>query len=288
MAVLYIDRIHGSPELDLKLEISGNLVTATLYSANNYGGHFAYPNGIIYDISAGGVGFSVNTGKFSYSTGGQVIKTGSGTIGPGTLEVRTTCTGRGSCFDPDHIGVPTYNEAKSSEINAANLTVYPISSSYMSKVLDNTLVLSYVMSTPPSNLNLSRTYLESPMTVSYTLGTGAFQKIVYGVKTSAQGSTIFMSETTNMDITLSDYELLTSYNGFINSGFNFPNSTAYMYIELQTESGNISSNFDITVGGTGWTKIGDAWNRCVPYKSDIGRPCVMYMNVGGVWKRGQP
>lgn len=35
MAVLYIDKIHGSPELDLKLEISAKSVNATLYSAEN-------------------------------------------------------------------------------------------------------------------------------------------------------------------------------------------------------------------------------------------------------------
>ena len=36
MAVLYINKVHGAPELDLKLDISGNSVTATLYSANDY------------------------------------------------------------------------------------------------------------------------------------------------------------------------------------------------------------------------------------------------------------
>lgn len=288
MAVLYINKVHGSPELDLKLEILGSSVTAMLYSANNYGGNFAYPNGINYDISAGGVGFSINTGRFSYSTSGQVIKTGSGTIGSGTLEVKTTCQGKGSCFDLDHIGVPSYNESKSSDINTDNLTIYPISSSYTGKLLDNTLILSYGMSTPPSNLSLIRTYLESPMAVSFSLGSGAFQKTLYGVKTSAENSTIFVSETTNLNINLTDHELLTAYNGFKSSGFNFPNSAAYMYIEVQTESGNISDNFSITVGGTGWIKSGSAWNRCVPYKLDSGKPCIMYMNIGGVWKRGQP
>lgn len=288
MAVIYINKVHGSPELDLKLEISGNIVTATLYSANNYGGNFAYPEGIIYSISAGGVGFSINTGRFSYSTGGQVIKTESGTIGSGTLEVRTTCHGKGSCFDSDHTDVPSYNESKSSDIDTNRLTVYSVSSSYMSQLLNNVLILSYSMATPPSNLSLSRTYLESPMTVSFSLGSGAFQKILYGVKISAENSTIFMSETTNEEIILTDYEILTSYNGFINSGFNFPNSTAYMYIEIQTESGNIADNFSITVGGTGWIKSESTWNRCVPYKLDSGKPCIMYTNIGGIWKRGQP
>ncbi|MGN1043522.1 MAG: hypothetical protein ACI4PR_01800 [Acutalibacteraceae bacterium] len=288
MAVLYINKVHGSPELDLKLEISGNFVTATLYSANNYGGNFAYPNGINYDISARGIGFSINTGSFSYSKSGQIIKTGSGTIGSGALEVRTTCQGKGSCFDSDHTNVPSYNSGKSSDVNTENLIVYPISPSYMSKVLDNTLILSYVMSTPPSNLNLSRTYLESPMFVSYTLGSGAFQKIIYGVKLSADSSTIFMSETTNLNINLTDHEILTAYNEFKSCGFNFPNSTAYMYIEIQTESGNISNNFSITIGGTSWIKNTNSWSRCVPYKPDVGKPCIMYTNIGGIWKRGQP
>lgn len=288
MAVLYINKVHGSPELDLKLEISGNVVTATLYSANNYGGNFAYPEGIIYDISAGGIGFSINTGRFSYSTSGQIIKTGSGTIGSGTLEIRTTCNGKGSCFDSDHGGLPSYNDSKSSGIDTDRLTVYPVSSSYMSQILNNTLLLTYAMSTPPSNLSLSRTYLESPMAVSFSLGNGAFQKILYGVKTSAENSTIFVSETTNLNINLTDHEILTAYNGFINSGLNFPNDTACMYIEVQTESGNISDNFSITVGGTGWIKSGSTWNRCVPYKLDSGKPCVMYTNIGGIWKRGQP
>ncbi len=97
-----------------------------------------------------------------------------------------------------------------------------------------------------------------------------------------------MSETTNLNINLTDHEILTAYNGFKDSGFNFPNSTAYMYIEVQTESGNISDNFSITVGGTGWIKSGSTWNRCVPYKLDSGKPCVMYTNIGGIWKRGQP
>lgn len=70
MAVLYINKVHGSPELDLKLDISEKSVTATLYSANNYGGNFAYPSGIDYSISAGGIGFSINTGSFSYSKSG--------------------------------------------------------------------------------------------------------------------------------------------------------------------------------------------------------------------------
>ena len=91
MAVLYINKVHGAPELDLKLDISGNSVTLALYSANDYGGNFGYPNGINYDISAGESGFSINTGSFSYSTSGQVIKTVSGIIGTGTLEVRVTC-----------------------------------------------------------------------------------------------------------------------------------------------------------------------------------------------------
>ncbi len=280
--------LHGSLELDLKFEISGNIVTATLYSANNYGGNFAYPEGIIYSISAGGVGFSINTGRFSYSTGGQVVKTESGTIGSGTLEVRTTCHGKGSCFDPDHTGVPSYNESKSSGINTDRLTVYSISSSYVSQLLNNVLILSYSMATPPSNLSLSRTYLENPMTVSFSLGRGAFQKILYGVKASAGSNTIFMSETTNLNINLTDHEILTAYNGFINSGSNFPNSTACMYIEVQTESSNISDNFNITVGGAGWIKSGSTWNRCVPYKLDSGKPCIMYTNIGGIWKRGQP
>lgn len=288
MAVLYINKVHGAPELDLKLDISGNSVTATLYSANDYGGSFGYPNGINYDISAGGSGFSINTGSFSYSTSGQVIKTGSGTIGSGTLEVRTTCKGSGSCFDSDHINVPSYNSGKSSDIDTENLTVYPISSSYTTQLLNNTLILSYVMSTPPSNLSLSRTYLESSMTVSFSLGSGAFQKIIYGVKMSAERGTIFMSETKNSNIVLTDYQILTSYNEFKNADFSFPNSTAYMYIEVQTESGNISDNFDITVGGTGWVKNANSWNRCVPYKPDMGKPCIMYTNIGGAWKRGQP
>lgn len=288
MAVLYINKVHGSPELDLKLEISGSSVTATLYSANNYGGNFAYPEGITYEISAGEIGFSINTGRFSYSTSGQVIKTGSGTIGSGTLEVRTTCKGKGSCFDSDHGGFPSYNGSKSSDIDTERLTVYPVSSSYMSQILNNTLLLTYAMSTPPSNLSLNRIYLESPMTVSFLLGSGAFQKIVYGVKESAESSTIFISETTSTHIALTDSEILTSYNGFKSSGFNFPNSTACMYIEVQTESGNISDNFNITVGGTGWIKSGSTWNRCVPYKPDTNKPCVMYTNIGGAWKRGQP
>lgn len=288
MAVLYINKVHGSPELDLKLEISGSSVTATLYSANNYGGNFAYPEGITYEISAGEIGFSINTGRFSYSTSGQVIKTGSGTIGSGTLEIRTTCNGKGSCFDSDHGGLPSYNDSKSSGIDTERLIVYPVSSSYMSQILNNTLLLTYAMSIPPSNLSLNRTYLESPMTVSFSLGSGAFQKVLYGVKASAGSSTIFMSETTNLNINLTDHEILTAYNGFKDSGFNFPNSTAYMYIEVQTESGNISDNFSITVGGTGWIKSGSTWNRCVPYKLDSGKPCVMYTNIGGIWKRGQP
>ena len=57
MAVLYVNKVHGSPELDLKLEISDGYVTATVYSANDYGGSFGYPSGIIYNISAGGTGF---------------------------------------------------------------------------------------------------------------------------------------------------------------------------------------------------------------------------------------
>lgn len=288
MSVLYINKVHGSPELDLKLDISEKSVTATLYSANNYGGNFAYPSGIDYSISAGGIGFSINTGSFSYSKSGQIIKTASGTIGSGTLEVRTTCQGKGSCFDSDHVNVPSYNSDKSNDINTEQLIVYPISSSYTNKLLNNTLVLSYVMSKPPSNLYLNRTYLESPMEVGFSLGSGAFQKIIYGVKTSADSSTIFMSETVNSNIVLTDSEILTSYNGFKDVGFSFPSSTAYMYIEIQTKSGNISDNFSITVGGTGWIKNGNTWNRCVPYKSNIGKACVMYMNIGGVWKRGQP
>ena len=288
MVVLYINKVHGSPELDLKLDISGNSVTATLYSANNYGGTFAYPSGIDYKISAGGIGFSINTGIFSYSKSGQIIKTGSGTIGSGTLEVRTTCQGKGSCFESDHINVPSYNPGKSSDVNPENLIVYPISSSYTIQLLNNTLILSYVMSTPPNNLYLNRTYLESPMSVGFSLGSGAFQKIIYGVKTSADSSTIFMSETVNSNIVLTDSEILTSYNGFKNAGFSFPNSTAYMYIEVQTESGNISNNFSITIGGTSWIKRKNSWQRCVPYKSNLKKPCVMYTNIKEVWERGQP
>ena len=288
MAVLYVNKVHGSPELDLKLEISDGYVTATVYSANDYGGSFGYPSGIIYNISAGGTGFSINTGSFSYSTSGKVMTSGAGQIGSGTLEVRTTCTGAGSCFDPDHASLPSYNGEKSSGINTDNLTVYAVSSSYMSRVLDNTLLLSYKMSVPPSNLNLERTYLECPMKVSYTLGTGAFKKIIYKVKTSTESGAVFTSDTTSKNISLSDSAILSSYNGFKNSGFSFPNSTAYMYIEVQTESGNISNNFSITVGGTSCVKVGNTWKRSVPYKVSNGKPCIMYMKIGGNWERGQP
>ncbi len=288
MAILYIDKVHGSPELDLKLEISGNSVTATLYSANDYGGTFGYSNGIVYEISAGGVGFSINTGSFSYSKSGTIVKTGSGKIGNGMLEVRVTCAGAGSCFRENQGSVPTYNESKSSAIEINNLNVYQIAPSFTSRVLENTLILSYEMPTPPSNLNLSRTYLETAMRVSYRLGSGAFKKIVYGVKINSTGDPIFTSSTTNTVINLSDMEILAAYSAFDEAGISYPNNKVWMYIELHTESGNISKNFDITVGGTGWIKNNNSWTLCVPYKTDAKKPCIMYTNIGGVWKRGGP
>ncbi len=288
MAILYIDKVHGSPELDLKLEISGNSVTATLYSANDYGGTFGYPNGIVYEISAGDVGFSINTGSFSYSENGTVIKTGSGEIGNGTLEVRVTCAGTGSCFRENQGNVPTYNESKSSGIETNNLHVYQIAPSFTSRVLENTLILSYEMSTVPSNLDLSRTYLESAMRVSYTLISGEFKEIIYGVKVNPTSDLIFTSTTTNTVINLLDNEILTAYSAFDEAGISYPNNKVWMYIELHTESGNISKNFEITVGGTGWIKNNNSWIRCVPYKTDAKKPCIMYTNIGGVWKRGGP
>ena len=64
MSILYINKAHGLPDLDLELTISGTSVTAKLYSANNAGGYFNYEAGIEYAIYAGGTGFTINSGAF--------------------------------------------------------------------------------------------------------------------------------------------------------------------------------------------------------------------------------
>lgn len=289
MAILYIDKVHGAPELDLKLEINDKTVKATLYSANDYGGWFKYPDGLEYKISAGGVGFTFNTGEFVYSKSGVVVKTASGKIGNGTLEVRSKCYGAGGCFKSSQSGKPSYNSSKSSDIDTTKLTVYSIASSYVSTILNDTLICSYVMSVPPSNLSLDRTYLETPMSINYTIGSGTFNKIIYGIKVSETANPIFTEQTTNTLIVLNDTQLLNAYKGFQNSGIQFPNRKVYVYVEVQTESGNISGNFDVLVGGTAWVKNdNNTWIRAVPYKPNSNKPCIMYTKVNNEWKRGYP
>lgn len=288
MAVLYINKIHGLPDLDLQLEINGTNVTATLYSANDLGGYFNYPAGIEYAVSAGGTGFTINSGAFSYSTSGEIIKVQSGTIGTGNLTVTGTCLGSDpGCFSSDDTGNPLYNSGKSSDIDASKLTVYSVADSYLATNLDETLIVEYTgLSTPPSFLGFTGDYIENPMSASVSLGTGTFQSFSVKPKATSGGEIIITFSKDYTGWTFTDRQLLMTYQGCDGGSGEQP---IYLELTITTTDGSATNTYPIKIGGTSWTNTG-SWERTVPYTNtySANRPCVMYTNVGGTWERGYP
>jgi len=289
MATLYINKVHGLPDLDLELTISGTSVTAKLYSANNAGGYFEYEAGIEYSIYAGGTGFTINSGAFSYTTSGELIKEQSGTIGTGSLTVRCTCYGGGSpCFSASDTSQPTYNSDRSSGIDVSNLTVIHVSDSYMSSHMTDILLLTYVLSVSPSGLSFSGAYLEKSMSASFTLGSGTFQSFTVKPKATSSGSVIATYSKNYEGWTFSDTELLEMYNDVQTAEVDFPNSNIYLELTVTTTDGSITDTFAIAVGGTSWINDAGAWKRTVPYQKETQKPCIMYMKINDVWERGNP
>ena len=287
MPTLYINKIHGLPDLDLKLEINGTNVIATLYSANDYGGHFGYPAGIEYYISAGGTGFSINSGAFSYTTSGEIIKAQSDTIGTGSLTVTGTCLGGDpGCFSSDDTGNPSYNAGQSSGIDASKLTVYAVADQYLNTLLNGTLIVEYAgLSTPPSFLGFTGDYIENPMSASIDLGTGTFQSFQVKPKATSSGSVIATYSKTYSNWTFSDTELLTIYEG---CGGGSGEQPIYLELTVTTTDGTITATYPIKIGGTGWINNG-TWKRTVPYVKGLNKPCVMYTKINAnTWKRGNP
>lgn len=289
MSILYINKAHGLPDLDLELTISGTSVTAKLYSANNAGGYFTYEAGIEYAIYAGGTGFTINSGAFSYTTSGELIKEQSGTIGTGTLTVTCTCNGGGSpCFGASDTSQPTYNSDKSSGIKVNKLVIDHVSDSYMSDHMSGTLLLSYSMSESPSNLSFTGTYLERPMSASFIAGSGAFQSFTVKPKATSTGSVIATYSKDYTGWTFSDTELLEIYTGAQSAGVSFPNANIYLELTATTADGFVTGTFPIEVGGTGWVNDAGTWKRTVPYQPETSKPCIMYMKINDTWKRGNP
>jgi hypothetical protein len=289
MSILYINKAHGLPDLDLELTISGTSVTAKLYSANNAGGYFTYEAGIEYAIYAGGTGFTINTGAFSYTTSGELIKEQSGTIGTGNLTVTCTCNGGGSaCFGSSDTSQPTYNSDKSSGIIISKLIVNQVSASYMSALMSDTLLLTYSMSESPSDLDFTGTYLERSMSASFTAGSGTFQSFTVKPKATSTGSVIATYSKDYTGWTFSDTELLAIYAGAQSAEVSFPNANIYLELTVTTADGFVTGTFPIEVGGTGWVNDAGTWKRTVPYQPSTQEPCIMYMKINDTWKRGNP
>lgn len=288
MSVLYINKIHGLPDLDLKLEIIDTNVTATLYSANDYGGYFGYPAGIEYRISAGGTSFTINSGQFSYTTSGEVIKVQSGAIGTGNLTVTGTCLGGDlGCFSSSDTGNPSYNSGQSSGIDTSKLTVYAVADQYLNTLLNGTLIVEYSgLSTPPSFLGFTGDYIENPMSASIDLGTGTFQSFKVKPKATNEGEVIATYSKTYNSWTFSDIELLTIYQGC--SG-GYGEQQIYLELTVTTSDGSVTQTYPIKIGGTSWVNNG-SWKRTVPYTNISGtnKPCVMYSKIDGTRKRGNP
>lgn len=285
MAVLYINKIHGLPDLDLKLEINGTNVTATLYSANNSGGYFNYPDGIEYTISTGGTGFTINSGAFSYDTSGEVIKVQSGIIGAGTLTVTGTCLdGTPGCFSSDDVGEPSYSSSKSSDIDPDKLTVYSVAESYEDTNLNSTLLVEYTgLSTPPSFLEFTGDYIENEMNANIDLGTGTFQSFEVKPKATSEGEIIATYSKNYSNWIFSDTELLIIYQG-CNGGSG--EQQIYLELTITTTDGSATNTYPIKTGGTSWAN-NDIWKRTVPYTNISGtdKPCIMYTNIDGTWER---
>jgi hypothetical protein len=291
MAVLFIAEVHGAPRLDLELVITGNQITANIYTIDGQGGTFSYSGGIDYSISAGGTGFTVNTGTFNvaYGSGVTLVSTATGTVGDGDLEITASCAGEGSCYSSGQSGRPYYDSSRSSDIDSGKITVdTTIAENYQSQVLAATWMATYVRTTPPSGLALSRDYLENPMTVSYTPGTGTFSTLVLGVRRTPTASDYIKWNVSNLTFSFPDDILLACYDEFQLDGLDFPNNTVYIYVRVETTEGNVYGTFDITVGGTAWGKNAGVWRRAVPYNLQPVKPCIMYTKIAEAWKRGNP
>lgn len=288
MVVLYINEIHGLPDLDLKLEIDGENVTATLYSANPAGGYFSYESGIEYAISAGGIGFSINTGAFSYDTSGEVIKTQSGAIGTGTLFVIGNCFGgTPGCFSSDDTGSPAYNSSNSAGIDTNKLTVNHVADQYLDTNLNGTVIVEYTgLSTPPSFLGFTGDYIENSMSANIDLGTGTFQYFEVKPKATSSGPVIATYDKSYSNWTFTDTELLTIYQG---CGGGSGEQQIYLELTITTTDGATTETYPIKIGGTSWINNG-SWKRTVPYTNISGtnKPCVMYTNINNIWRRGTP
>ncbi len=287
MATLYIDYIHGEPELDLKLEINGNNITASYISHNDYGGYFNSGD-ISANISAGGTGFTLNSGTFSFDTSGIIIANTSGTVGNGIITVALTCTGTGSgCYDSATLRYPAYNYSKS-DISVSKITISNVGPDYQDKHLDNTTIITINIDTPPSNLSFSGTYIEKTMSSSWDVGTGDFVSFTVKPKATQQGEAIATYNKNYGNWTFSDSEILTIYNYLHINNISFPNNTIYLELTVTTTAGSISDIFPIEVGGTSYVKSNGIWEKSVPYKTDINKPCIMYTKINDVWKRGIP
>ena len=265
LARLYLDKVHGLPDLDLQLDIDGKNITAKIYSANDYGGSFGYPAGIEYTISAGGQGFTVNTESFSYSSSGQLIAQNSGTVGNGDLKVYTTCYGSDSegCFGINEPYYPQLNTSKSQGINPSEVTVYGISQNYTINHVTDTLLMVWtgfsVIS--PSFSSFTGDYIENQMKASINLGTGTFQSFAVKPKSTQTGSTIASYSKNYSSWTFTDTELLTIYQGCSGGS---GEQQIYLELTVTTSDGFATATYSIKIGGTSWTHNG-AWKRTVPY-----------------------
>lgn len=287
MSTVYIDYIHGEPELDLKLEINGNNITAQYISHNDYGGYFSSGD-ISANISAGGIGFTLNSGTFSFDTSGIVIASASGEVGNGQISVSLTCTGPGSgCYDSATLRYPSFNSSKS-DIDSSKVTIQDVGPNYQDIHLNNTLVVNINIDTPPSNITFSGTYIEREMSTSWDLGTGDFISFTVKPKPTQQGDIIATYNKNKGIWNFSDLEILTIYNYLNNNNISFPNNIIYLDLTVTTSAGSTNDVFPIEVGGTSYVKVNGNWQKSVPYKTDIKKPCIMYTKINGVWKRGIP
>ncbi len=216
-------------------------------------------------------------------------------MGPGTLEIYTTCNGAAGdgCFSSAQgDSLPKIDTTKCQNIddalNAGDIHTAGFSGSqYASSMLSDTLILSWSNfgDKPPEITGFYGDYIEKSMSATIDLGTGDFQEFKVKPKMTETSSIIATYTKTYSGWTFTDTQLLKIYNG---CGGGSGEQQIFLELGLKTSSGESTKTYPIKIDGTSWVNNGSSWKHTVPYILGLNKPCIMYTNVDGVLKRGQP
>ena len=167
--------------------------------------------------------------------------------------------------------------------------MHNVASSYLDSLLNNTLIVEFSgFEEPPSNLTFNGQYIELGMSAGFTLGTGTFQSFTVSPRSTSGGDNIATWNKSYAGWTFTDSELLTIYNNLSTKPYG--EQQMYLYLTVTTTHGSVSGSFGIKVGGTSWRNESGTWKREVPYvkSGSVWEPTIMYRNISGYWKRGNP